>query len=71
MSKDELEFVIYIIHACSQKWELSPSAVYRRLQSVDCIDKYLIGHYEILHTQSTAFVVEDVERFLQNRGKVA
>ena len=71
MNKETLEFVIYLIHACSQKWGQTPASVYKRLQKTDCIDDYLISHYEILHTQSTDFVVTDIEEYLAQRGDVA
>ena len=71
MTKEVCEFVIYMIHACSHKWGQSPSVVYKRLQNVDCIDNYLVKHYDILHTQGTAFVVNDIEEYLKMRGDAA
>ena len=71
MNKDVFEFVVYMIHACSHKWGQSPSAVYKKLQSTECIDKYLVPHYEVLHTQGTAFVVSDIEEYLTSRGNAA
>ena len=71
MNKDVLEFVVYMIHACSQKWEQSPSSVYKKLQSADCIDKFLVPHYDVLHTQGTAYVVSDIEEYLKTRSDVA
>ena len=68
MNKDSFSFVIYMLHACADKWGQYPSAVYKKLQSSGCIDKYLVPNYEILHTQSTQFVVEDIEEYLKLRG---
>ena len=67
MSKEAFEFVVYLIHACSRKWERSPSDVFKSLQESGCIDGYLVPHYDILHTQSTDFVVEDIEEYLAVR----
>ena len=64
MSKDVLEFVVYMIHACARKWRTTPSDVYKRLTEYKCISDYLIPHYEILHTQGTGFIVEDIEEFI-------
>lgn len=71
MSKDIFEFVIYMIHACSRKWGQSPSMVYKRMEETDCINRFLIPHYEILHTQGTAFVVSDIEDFMGIKRDVA
>ena len=70
MNKDVFEFVIYMIHACSRKWGQSPSAVYKKLQGVGCIDRYLVPHYDVLHTQGSSFVVEDIEGYLASRGEI-
>lgn len=61
MSKEEFEFIIYMIHACARKWHKSPADVYHRLTSGDRIMNYLISNYDVLHTQGTDFVVSDIE----------
>ena len=68
MNKDSMEFVVYMIHACADRWNLPPSAVYRSMKRADCISGYLTPHYEVLHTQGTDYVVEDIRQYLQNRG---
>ena len=69
MSKEIMEFVVYIIHACSKKWGQSPAMVYRMMSEKNCIGDYLIPHYDILHTQGTQFVVEDIEEYIGTRGE--
>lgn len=66
--KNVFEFVIYVIHACADKWNKLPSEVYKLLDSKDCINKFLISNYDILHTQSTAYIVEDLKEYLKVRG---
>ena len=68
MNKESFSFVVYMIHACANKWDMLPSIVYQKLQSAGCIDHYLVPHYEILHTQGTDFVVNDIEEYLEVRG---
>ena len=57
-----------MIHACADRWGVSPAEVYRKLQSAGCIDRYLIPNYEILHTQGSGYVAEDIEEYLSVRG---
>lgn len=71
MTKEVFEFVIYMIHACARKWGQSPSVVYKRMQNTGCIENYLVPHYEVLHTQGTSFVVDDIEEYLKMRGDAA
>ncbi|MBR1913141.1 MAG: DUF3791 domain-containing protein [Treponema sp.] len=68
MNKDSFEFVIYILHACSQKWNKLPSEVYKKLEDSLCIQDFLVPFYDILHTQGTQYVVADVEDYLHTRG---
>lgn len=68
MNKESFAFVVYVIHACANKWKMSPSQVYHLLQSVGCIQQYLVPHYDILHTQGSNYIVDDVGEYLANRG---
>lgn len=33
-----------------------------------CLDEYLVPNYDVLHTQSTDYVVHDISEYLKNRG---
>ncbi len=66
--KDVFSFVIYIIHACADKWNKLPSEVYKTLESNNCIDRFLVSNYDVLHTQSTAYIVDDIKEYLKVRG---
>ena len=68
MSREVMEFVIYMIHACARKWRQSPAMVYHRLSQHNCISNYLVPHYDVLHTQGTDYVVLDIEEFIGTRG---
>lgn len=68
MNKESFSFVIYMIHACANKWNMMPSEVYRKMQSVGCINSYLVPHFDILHTQGTGYIVDDVKEYLEARG---
>ena len=70
MNKEAFSFVVYMIHACADKWKMMPSEVYQRLQSVGCIDGYLVPHYDILHTQGTGYIVDDIKEYLEMRGVI-
>ena len=68
MNKDSMSFVVYMIHRCANQWGLSPAAVYRKLKESGCIEDYLVEYYDVLHTQSSAYVLNDIEQYLRNRG---
>ena len=68
MNKESLSFVVYMIHRCANQWKMSPSKVYQMLETTGCIQTYLVPHYDVLHTQSSEYVLEDIQQFLQKRG---
>lgn len=68
MNQESFSFVVYIIHACAGKWGILPLEVYRKMKRAECIDRYLIPFYDILHTQGTGYLVDDVKEYLENRG---
>ncbi len=68
MNRDTFAFVVYMIHRCANQWGRSPSDVYRVLNESGCIQAYLVPHYDVLHTQSSRFVMNDIRQYLQKRG---
>ena len=68
MNQESFSFVVYMIHACANKWLKMPTEVYALLQKTGCIDNYLVPHYDILHTQGTEYIVEDIREYLVARG---
>ncbi len=68
MNQDSLAFVVYLIHACANRWCKLPSDVYKILKKTGCIDSYLVPNYEILHTQGTEYLVDDIQEYLDIRG---
>ena len=54
-----------MIHACAGRWKKLPSEIYHSLKSTGCIDQYLVPLYDILHTQGTEFVVDDIVEYLK------
>ena len=70
MSQESFEFVVYIIHACANRWNMTPKEVYQKIEQEGCISKFLVPLYDILHTQSTDFVVQDIHDYMANRGVI-
>lgn len=70
MNNDSMEFVIYIIHYCANKLNLSPADIYKKLNESGCILSYLVPHYEVLHTQSCEYIMNDIQLYLKKRGFV-
>ena len=54
------------IEASAKKQNISGNEMYNRLKKQDLINLRLIKHYDLLHTQSLQWVVEDTIETLEN-----
>ena len=68
MDENSFSYAVYMIHASANRWNVAPSQVYQALKKSGCLERYLIPCYDILHTQSTDYVVQDIEEYLEERG---
>jgi hypothetical protein len=71
MDEDSFSFAVYMIHACADRWNTTPSKVYEAMNKSGCLDDYIVPYYDVLHTQSTDYVVHDIGEYLKNRGVTA
>ncbi|MDY6282552.1 MAG: DUF3791 domain-containing protein [Erysipelotrichaceae bacterium] len=71
MDEDSFSFAVYMIHACADRWNTTPSKVYEAMSKSGCLDDYIVPYYDVLHTQSTDYVVHDIGEYLKNRGVTA
>ena len=62
-----MQKLLPMIENCANQWKTSPSKVYQALKQSGCLDNYLIPYYDILHTQSTDYIVADVATYLKER----
>ena len=63
---DRIEFAVIAIETAARKMGISTAELTARLQQQDLIEGRLICFYETLHTQSAAFVADDIIETLHN-----
>ena len=68
MNRESFAYVVYLIHSCADKWNRLPSEVYNILHNSGCIDVYLVPNFDMLHTQGTEYVVDEIREYLNVRG---
>lgn len=68
MEKNILEFVTFAIGSVAERVHKSPSEIYRLFKQLDVIDGYLVPAFDVLHTFSRQYLVEDVLDLLQEKG---
>lgn len=62
----KVHFAVMAIEASAQKQNISGQEMYLRLKAQDLIHNRLFQHYELLHTQSLDWVVDDTIETLTN-----
>lgn len=71
MDNKTLDFVTYCISKLSQVLKLSQGDVYRRLKESGIIDEYIIPSYDVLHTFSSNYLIEDLTDYMREKGVLA
>ena len=68
---EELEFAIFCIENVATKLEIDAQQVYRMLsEDSDILNSYIVSEYEMLHTQSKEYIVDDIIDFMRESGVV-
>lgn len=68
MTQQEQEFAVFLIHQLSQKWNKLPADVYEILSKTNILDNYIIKNYDVLHTQGSQALVEDISEYVKEKG---
>lgn len=69
VSKNELEFVVFCIENLAVDLHTDAQSVYRALtEKSDILKSYIVPEYEILHTQSKEYIVNDILKVMKERG---
>ena len=68
IEKKELTFVVFVLHALGQHWNMTTPEVYDILNSTGILDDYIIKCYDVLHTQGKEYLVEDITDFVKEKG---
>ena len=68
LEKKELTFVVFVLHALGQHWNMTTPEVYDILNSTGILDDYIIKFYDVLHTLGKENLVEDITEFVREKG---
>lgn len=63
-----LNFTIFCINNVALFLGKSGKEVYHRMQDANAIDGYIVPCYDVLHTFSKEYIVEDLVDFMQKKG---
>ena len=67
-----LGFVIFCIEEVAAKLQLPGNVVYDLLtKKSDILSGYIVPSYDVLHTQSKQYIVEDIISLMREEGLIA
>lgn len=67
-SKQELEFILFCVDFVAQKLNQSPDVIYDKLKSSGLLQDYLIENYEVLHSLSKEYLVDNILAIMTEKG---
>ena len=66
---DELEFAIFCIESIAARLGVDAERVYSAfVDKSNILYDYIVPEYEILHTQSKEYIVDDILELMRERG---
>ena len=68
MDKKTLEFVTYCIGKLSVLLKLPQRDIYKRLKTSGILYDYIVPSYDVLHTFSSRYLMEDLTEFMKEKG---
>ena len=68
-NSNELEFAVFCIENVAAKLGVGAERVYKAFtEQSDILNGYIVPEYEVLHTQSREYIVEDILDVMKERG---
>lgn len=68
MNSDQLYFTTFCIGSLSEALGMRQPEVYRRLRASGILMDYIVAGYDVLHTFSREYIVEDLIDLMRKRG---
>ncbi len=69
MSKPVLDFAIFCIEGVAERLQLPGNVVYDLLtRKSRILNDYVVASYDVLHTQSKQYIVDDIISFMKEEG---
>ena len=71
MTTEHLYFITFCVGSLSEALHKSASQVYSALRSSGVLNDYIIPCYDVLHTFSKEYIVQDLTEALKEKGALS
>lgn len=71
MNTNNIDFITFCIGNLSRRLDLSAGEVYRRLKQSGILMGYIVPSYDVLHTFSKEYLMEDLIEYMREKNVLA
>ena len=68
LDRRKVEFTVFVLYRVADHWRKTVPEAYEILHAADAIEGYLMPAYDVLHTQGSEYLVEDVTDYVKQRN---
>lgn len=68
MNFDQLNFTVFCVGSISDALKMSAGKVYHLLRDSGILGEYIMPSYDVLHTFSKEYLVEDIVSYMREKG---
>lgn len=70
MSTNQLKFAVFLINKYALEYKFSVAEVFKKFDDLNIFDHYTNKHYEVLHTMSEKYLLNDINEIILSNKKV-
>ena len=71
MNTDTLNFTIFCVSSVAEELKMSAKDVYHKMRQSGIINNYIVPCYDVLHTFSKQYIIEDLIALMRRKGVIA
>ena len=71
MKAEYLDFITFCVGSLADALHWSASRVYKALRSTGLLADYIVPCYDVLHTFSKEYIIDDLTEALREKGALA
>ena len=68
LDSNNIDFITYCIGNLSRRLGMSAGEVYRKLKDTGILSSYIVQSYDVLHTFSKEYIMEDLIDYMREKG---
>ena len=68
MNIEKLNFTVFCVGGISDALKMNAGKVYRLLRDSGILKEYIVPSYDVLHTFSKEYLIEDLVSYMKEKG---